>query len=65
MPQITGGEFVARTLVQAGVTHVFAIHGGHLETIYQGLVAHNSIIDGRDKAGSGHAAEAFPALAGH
>lgn len=60
MPQVTGGELVARTLKQAGVTHVFAIHGGHLETIFQGLVAHGiSVVDGRDEAASGHAAEGY------
>jgi acetolactate synthase-1/2/3 large subunit len=60
MAEVTGGKLVARTLAQAGVEHVFAIHGGHLETIFQGLVAHGiPVVDGRDEAAAGHAAEGY------
>src|SRR6266851_3700335 len=60
MAEVTGGELVARTLAQAGVEHAFAIHGGHLETIFQGLVANGiPVVDGRDEAAAGHAAEGY------
>ncbi|MBF8270544.1 MAG: hypothetical protein HW386_2253, partial [Gammaproteobacteria bacterium] len=35
MAKITGGEMVVRMLVKTGVSNVFAIHGAHLETIFQ------------------------------
>jgi acetolactate synthase-1/2/3 large subunit len=60
MTMINGGELVARTLAQAGVSDVFGVHGGHLETVYQACVAHGiGITDGRDEAGAGHAAEGY------
>ena len=35
-----GGELLARTLQAAGVTDVFALHGGHLESFWQGCARH-------------------------
>lgn len=55
-----GGHWVAETLRQAGVRHVFGLHGGHLEAVFQGCVlAGIDITDVRDEAAAGHAAEGY------
>jgi acetolactate synthase-1/2/3 large subunit len=60
MATVTGGELVVRTLLRAGVRHVFGLHGAHLETIFQSLAAHGvSIIDTRHEVAAGHAAEGY------
>src|SRR5262245_32236114 len=60
MATVTGGELVVRTLLRAGVRHVFGLHGAHLETIFQSLAAHNvPIIDTRHEVAAGHAAEGY------
>lgn len=58
--RVTGGELLARTLEQAGVTDIFALHGGHLE----GFLFHCAqmalnLIDCRHEAAAGHAADAY------
>ncbi|MDB5577218.1 MAG: putative benzaldehyde lyase [Bradyrhizobium sp.] len=58
--RVTGGELLARTLKQAGVTDIFALHGGHLE----GFLFHCAqmtlnLIDCRHEASAGHAADAY------
>ena len=60
MGQVTGGELVVRTLVKAGVTDAFALHGGHLESIFQACLDHDlKVVDHRDEAAAGHAAEGY------
>src|SRR5262245_42374402 len=60
MATVTGGELVVRTLLRAGVRHVFGLHGAHLETIFQSLAAHGiPIIDTRHEVAAGHAAEGY------
>ena len=39
--QPTGGELLARTLKAAGVSHIFALHGGHLEAFYRACLDHD------------------------
>jgi acetolactate synthase-1/2/3 large subunit len=60
MATVTGGELLVRTLVGAQVTKVFALHGAHLETLFQSCAAHGiDIIDTRHEAAAGHAAEGY------
>jgi acetolactate synthase-1/2/3 large subunit len=60
MVMITGGELVVRTLLAANVRHVFALHGAHLETLFQSLASHGvPIIDTRHEVAAGHAAEGY------
>lgn len=56
----TGGDLLARTLKAAGVSHVFALHGGHLEAFYRGCLEHDlTLVDFRHEAAAGHAADAY------
>ncbi|MBI2994211.1 MAG: thiamine pyrophosphate-binding protein [Gammaproteobacteria bacterium] len=49
-----------RTLAKAGVKHVFALHGAHLETLFQSAGPSGiSITDTRHEAAAGHAAEGY------
>ncbi|HTX23619.1 MAG TPA: thiamine pyrophosphate-binding protein [Steroidobacteraceae bacterium] len=65
MAQVTGGELLVRTLVDAHVATVFGLHGAHLETIFQACAAHRiPIVDTRHEVAAGHAAEGY-ARAGH
>src|SRR5271167_950869 len=60
MAMVTGGELVVRTLIQAGVKNVFALYGGHLETIFQGCRDHDiPVLDVRHEVAAGHAAEGY------
>ncbi|RAK64346.1 thiamine pyrophosphate-binding protein [Phenylobacterium kunshanense] len=63
--RVTGGELVARTLKAAGVTRVFALHGGHHEALFKGCVDHDiAITDFRHEAAAGHAADAYARTTG-
>ncbi len=65
MAMIDGGELVARTLVAAGVTHAFGIHGGHLDSMLSAMARHGiTLIDTRHEAAAGHAAEAWSRTTG-
>lgn len=60
MALISGGELAVRTLVGAGVTHAFGIHGGHLETVFQACITHGiRVTDARHESAAGHAAEGY------
>jgi acetolactate synthase-1/2/3 large subunit len=60
MAMITGGELLVRTLQDAGVKHVFGIHGAHLETVFQACRSLSiPIIDTRHEVAAGHAAEGY------
>lgn len=57
---ITGGELLVRTLEKAGVSKIFGLHGGHLETIFQSCLDHKiRIVDVRHEVAAGHAAEGY------
>ncbi len=63
--EVDGGELVARTLAQAGVREVFALHGGHLEAFYRGCLGHGiRLTDFRHEASAGHAAEGYARVTG-
>jgi acetolactate synthase-1/2/3 large subunit len=60
MAKVTGGELLVRTLMKAGVTNIFGLHGAHLETIFQSCLDHKiPITDTRHEVAAGHAAEGY------
>lgn len=60
MAQVDGGELLARSLADAGVTVAFALHGGHLDAFFQGCRRHGiRLVDTRHEAAAGHAAEGY------
>lgn len=60
MAAISGGELVVRMLVRAKVETVFALHGAHVDTIFQACADHGiAIVDTRHEAAAGHAAEGY------
>ena len=65
MAQITGGQLVAKTLKQAGVTTIFTLTGAHITDIYNGCLDEDiRIIDVRHEQTAAHAAEAWSRLTG-
>ncbi len=65
MEQITGGQLVAKTLKQAGVTTLFTLSGVHIIDIYNGCLDEGiRIIDLRHEQAAAHAAEAWSRLTG-
>ena len=63
MPDLTGGELVARTLKEAGVGHVFTLCGGHILPIYDGCLTEGiRVIDVRHEQVAAHAADAYARL---
>lgn len=62
---LDGGELLARTLAAAGVNEIFALHGGHLESLFQGCIANGiRLTDTRHEAAAGHAADGFARASG-
>lgn len=62
---LTAGDLLARTLRQAGVRDVFALHGGHLESFYKGCLNEGlTLVDFRHEAAAGHAADAYARVTG-
>jgi acetolactate synthase-1/2/3 large subunit len=62
---INGGELVARALVRGGAKHIFGLHGGHVDPIFQ--ACHDAgvrIIDTRHEQAAGHMADAWGRLTG-
>ncbi|HBH88251.1 MAG TPA: acetolactate synthase, partial [Syntrophaceae bacterium] len=65
MSYITGGQLVAKTLAQAGVTTIFTLSGVHIIDIYNGCLDEGiRIIDVRHEQAAAHAAEAWTRLTG-
>lgn len=59
-PKVDGGELLARTLKQAGVDEIFALHGGHLDAFWRACVNNGlKITDFRHESPAGHAADAY------
>jgi acetolactate synthase-1/2/3 large subunit len=62
---IEGGELLARTLRDAGVDTVFALHGGHLESFYRGCLSNEiRLVDFRHESSAGHAADGYARATG-
>ncbi|MCC7365754.1 MAG: thiamine pyrophosphate-binding protein [Dehalococcoidia bacterium] len=65
MAKLDAGQLLARTLVEAGVHDVFALHGGHLDAFLQGCTQEGiRLIDVRHEATAGHAAEGYARTTG-
>ena len=65
MATVDGGELVGRMLVREGVKQVYALHGGHIDTIFQACVDHGiKIYDTRHEQAAGHMADAYARLTG-
>jgi acetolactate synthase I/II/III large subunit len=63
--QVVGGRLMAQALKAAGVSHAFALHGGHLEALLKGCVEEGvALIDFRHEAAAGHAADAYARATG-
>lgn len=64
--KVDGGMAVAKTLKAAGVSKIFALHGGHLDAAFKGFLDNGiDLVDTRHEASAGHAAEAWARLTGH
>jgi acetolactate synthase-1/2/3 large subunit len=62
---VTGGELLARTLCEAGVRTVFALHGGHLNPFLLACSREGiDLIDGRHEGAVGHSAEGYARATG-
>ena len=65
MAEVNAGQLLARTLADAGIRDVFALHGGHLDSFLQGCrEADVRLIDTRHEATAVHAAEAYARTTG-
>ena len=63
--KINGGEMVARMLQSEGVEHIFALHGGHVDPIFQACRGRGiRIIDTRHEQAAGHMAEGWARATG-
>lgn len=60
MAKVTGGEMVVRALRKAGVEKLFALHGAHIDSVFQACLDHGlPIVDTRHEVNAGHAAEGY------
>ena len=63
--KIDGGEMFVRMLERQGVDNIFALHGGHIDPIFQACHDHGiRIIDTRHEQAAGHMADAWARLTG-
>jgi len=62
---VDGGRLAARTLAEAGVEVVFALHGGHLDTFLTGCKAEGiRLVDFRHEAAAVNAADGYARVTG-
>jgi acetolactate synthase-1/2/3 large subunit len=62
---VSAGELIARALVREGVTHVFALGGGHIDPTWNAAKAHGiALVDVRHEAAAAHAAEGWALATG-
>ncbi len=62
---LDGGALTARTLAEAGVEVVFALHGGHLDSFFNGCVASGiRLVDCRHEAAAVNAADGYARVTG-
>ncbi|HXK34445.1 MAG TPA: thiamine pyrophosphate-binding protein [Dehalococcoidia bacterium] len=63
MPQIDGGDLVARMLTREGIDTIFTLSGGHIQNIYDGCIDEGiRVVDTRHEQSAGHAAEGYGRL---
>lgn len=62
---LDGGALAARTLADAGVEVIFALHGGHLDTFFTGCVRYGiKLVDCRHEAAAVNAADGYARTTG-
>ncbi|VEG48110.1 thiamine pyrophosphate-binding protein [Mycolicibacterium chitae] len=62
---VNGGELLARSLESAGVTDIFALHGGHLDSFWAACAGSNlRLVDTRHEAAAGNAADGYARTTG-
>jgi len=62
---LNGGQLAARTLAEAGVDTVFALHGGHLDAFLTGCVRYGiALVDCRHEAAAVNAADGYARTTG-
>lgn len=65
MAFVHAGRLVARTLKNEGVSHLFTLCGGHIQSIYDGCIDEGiRVIDVRHEQTAGHAAEGWARATG-
>lgn len=65
MTEINGGQLIARTLADAGVTHAFGVHGGHLDALLVAMAEEGiTLVDTRHEAAAGNAAQSYATATG-
>ena len=65
MAKIDGGEMIVRTLENEGVSEIFTLHGGHLDSIYAACAAHGfRVIDTRHEQAAAHMADGWARTTG-
>ncbi|HEY3683108.1 MAG TPA: thiamine pyrophosphate-binding protein [Streptosporangiaceae bacterium] len=65
MTRPDGGDLLARTLSDAGVTRAFGVHGGHLDAFLVGCVRHGiALTDTRHEAAAVNAADGYARTTG-
>ncbi len=65
MAQVDGGVLVIKTLLAGGIDRGFALHGGHLEPVFQAAIDNSfALIDTRHEAAAGHAAAGYARATG-
>lgn len=65
MAKVDGGVLVVKTLLAGGIDCGFALHGGHLEPVFQAALDNDfTLIDTRHEAAAGHAAAGYARATG-
>ena len=65
MSYITGGQVVAKALKEQGVTHLFTLCGGHIQSIYDGCLDREiRVVDVRHEQSAAHAADGWARVTG-
>lgn len=65
MARVDGGEMLIRVLKQAGIGEIFALHGGHMDPVFQAALDHKiRLIDTRHEQAAGHAADGWARATG-
>ena len=65
MEMVHGGRVVARALKREGVSHLFTLCGGHIQSIYDGCLDENiRVVDTRHEQTAGHAADGWARATG-
>ncbi len=66
MAFLHGGQIVAQALKEEGVSHLFTLCGGHIQSIYDGCLDEGiRVVDFRHEQSAAHAADGWARVTGH